>query len=317
MANHTLKHLTIKPFLYCGHRCQYCDSRQKLFSKSRKTRLGIKDWIRVLSQARELGVTYLDISGGEPALYPDLPELVRYAKRLDMFVSVNATGHGLTKDLVQSLSQASLDQIIISIMSLAPRLHNQLRGRADSWREMVKAIEFINAHAIRLAFHFIMSRDNFRELPDLIRKTFEWNACSLALVYPENDYENKLLLMSPEHIEEFHQSVIPHAIDVYSQYDDYTEQERQVFLGLYNDENLSSTDYTKGQYWPSLKDARQCDKPYNFTLIYSDGSVFPCNGIEYVHEPLVGNVSVNSLQDIWHGQSYQDFRHKRTSYCIH
>ena len=88
----TLRNLTIKPVLACTQNCPYCSGRQQLFRKSRDASLALEDWARVFSQADDLGCNYLDISGGEPTLYRELPSLVWEAKRRGWYASVNTTG---------------------------------------------------------------------------------------------------------------------------------------------------------------------------------------------------------------------------------
>ena len=64
----------------CPLRCVYC-SNPVDFHRSR-TELSTDEWRRVFSEAAQLGVMQLHLSGGEPVLRDDLIELIRHARAL-------------------------------------------------------------------------------------------------------------------------------------------------------------------------------------------------------------------------------------------
>ncbi|CAM5672764.1 PqqA peptide cyclase [Streptomyces avidinii] len=308
----TLKYLTIKPNIHCTSDCPYCSSRQMLFQASKDVRLGVDDWARVIGEADGLGASYLDISGGEPTIYAGLAAVVWEAKRLGWFVSINTTGFQLEQQ-TDELASAGLDQACISIMSLDPETHNKLRTSRDGWQRMFAGIRAVAESPLRLVLHFILSRQNFRELPDVISFAFENGANSLAFVYPENDHIDRSLLMTRDDISEFQEKVLPEATKRYRE------------LGLFDEEfpvmfpdDLVGADYALGKYWASVEEAHaRCDKPDTFLLVYPNGSVLPCNGIEYAHEPIIGNVLRQSLREVWSGESMEGFRDGRIPYCEH
>lgn len=71
----------------CNSRCGYCNVWQDpvFFGQRELTADGLR---RALDQLRELGVEYVDFTGGEPALHRDLAAAVRHAHSLGMAVDV-------------------------------------------------------------------------------------------------------------------------------------------------------------------------------------------------------------------------------------
>lgn len=306
-----LRYLTIKPNIYCSYDCPYCSSRQLLFKSSTDYRLGLDDWSRVFKEANRLGTTYLDISGGEPLMYKPLPALVWEAKRLGWYVSINTTGIDLENKL-DELENVRLDKACISLMSLSPELNDGIRQGDGGLKRTMTAIDSLRDSSIHLALHFILSRQNYHELPELIRFAFSVNASSLSFVYPENDHNDHNLLMTTDDIKLFMEDVLPVAISTYRQ----LAQHHGEFPVLFPDHPFKA-DYSKGIYWDSASQVKiQCDKPDTFLLIYPNGDVLPCNGIEYAHEPIVGNVLKESLSEIWQGCTIEKFREDRIPYCL-
>lgn len=60
-----LHEIDIKPILACNADCDTCEYRKKLYNKIIKEKLlSLKDWKKLLSDAKILGAKHLIISGG-------------------------------------------------------------------------------------------------------------------------------------------------------------------------------------------------------------------------------------------------------------
>src|SRR5437867_11793242 len=71
--------------------------------------LSTDDWKRVLTQARELGVLQLGLSGGEPLVRKDVEELAAHAHRLGLYTTLVTSGLGLTRSRAEKLREAGLE----------------------------------------------------------------------------------------------------------------------------------------------------------------------------------------------------------------
>src|SRR5712691_5945795 len=77
--------------------------------------LSTDDWKRVLTQARELGVLQLGLSGGEPLVRSDVEALAAHARSLGLYTTLVTSGVGLTRHRAEKLREAGLEHIQISI----------------------------------------------------------------------------------------------------------------------------------------------------------------------------------------------------------
>ena len=78
------------------------------------------------------GKPLLQLSGGEPTLRDDLPELVRYAKEAGCsYVQVNTNGLRLARDVeyAQALAKAGLDIVFLQFDGTRQEIYEKLRGR--------------------------------------------------------------------------------------------------------------------------------------------------------------------------------------------
>jgi radical SAM protein with 4Fe4S-binding SPASM domain len=271
----------------------------------------VDEWAKVFRQAKDLGATYLDISGGEPLLFKDIFALIWEAKRIGFYVSLNTTGFNFLR-LQRELEAVALDKVCISLISLNKDLNDEARG-GDGYRHAMAAIGCLKTSTIDLALHFILSRLNFNEVPEIIRFAHQAEAASLAFAYPEDDHVRRDILLSKDEIAYFLARVVPAADFAYQSFSSGRPPLPVFFKG-----DLISAKYSEGLYWLDQDEVlAACDKPNNFLLIYPDGSVYPCNGAEYAHSPLVGNVLDDRLVDIWCGRAMNEFRVHRMPFCRH
>ena len=74
----------------CPLSCAYCSNPLDLTRRSAE--LDTAEWRRVFSEAAELGVLQLHLSGGEPAARNDLEELVGHCAALELYTNLITSG---------------------------------------------------------------------------------------------------------------------------------------------------------------------------------------------------------------------------------
>ena len=113
----------------CNLRCIYCMPEVGMTFQPLDALLTFDEIVRVARVARELGVTALRLTGGEPLVRRNLPTLVQRLSELgfnDLALTTNAM---LLTPLVPSLKDAGLKRINISCDSLKPERFNSIRRR--------------------------------------------------------------------------------------------------------------------------------------------------------------------------------------------
>jgi len=309
-----LKYLTIKPTAICGYSCPYCSGRQVMFRQAKGRQLDLPEWRRVLREARDLGVATVRISGGEPTLFKGLLELVAFARENADQVLMYSNGRLLDGRLAEQLKVRGLDGVSISLLSLHPQLHNHLRQTSGSHGWAIDACRAAVAADLHLSIHVIVCRHNYHEIPGMIRYASVIGASALELHYPENDIEHRYLLMDSSDIRCWREEVSGACIAMLEESRTGNDGNVRVLEGLYS-QHGSEADHCHGIYWSSKEAAGACTKPISFAMVYPNGDVLPCNGVEYAHEPVVGNVRREALREIWEGTAFLEFRAERTAWC--
>jgi len=113
----------------CNLRCVYCMPEVGMTFQPRDALLSFEEMVRVARVARELGVSALRLTGGEPLVRNNLASLVRQLAALgfdDLALTTNAM---LLAPLVPALVDAGLTRVNISCDSLRPDRFNSIRRR--------------------------------------------------------------------------------------------------------------------------------------------------------------------------------------------
>ncbi len=140
-----LKNVIVAVTKKCALRCEHCFEWDALNGKETLTVANLQ---KIVQQFQDLGVGQLQFSGGEPLLrMPALLTLLKTAQPSTDFW-VLTSGHLLTLANAQSLKEAGLTGVTISLDHVDPKIHNQFRGFAAAYDWVVEAAN--NAHQVGL-----------------------------------------------------------------------------------------------------------------------------------------------------------------------
>lgn len=127
----------------CNLRCRFCfaDGGKKVADPSlEEMKAAIKEI------AEKCGGPLLQLSGGEPTLRDDLPELIRYAKEVGCsYVQVNTNGIRLAEepDYARQLAEAGVDIVFLQFDGTRNEIFEVLRGK-PLLETKLKAIQVCN-----------------------------------------------------------------------------------------------------------------------------------------------------------------------------
>ena len=103
----------------CNFRCTYCMPADGLRWLPKEELLTFEELTRLLGVFVSLGVRSVKVTGGEPTVRTELPELIRMFRRAGRDLDISMTTNGLLLDrLAAPLAKAGLDRVTVSCDSL-------------------------------------------------------------------------------------------------------------------------------------------------------------------------------------------------------
>ncbi|MFI9456021.1 pyrroloquinoline quinone biosynthesis protein PqqE [Amycolatopsis sp. NPDC052450] len=162
----------------CPLHCPYCSNPVELIARDGE--LSTEEWISVLSQARELGVLQVHMSGGEPLARPDLPVLVEHATKLGCYVNLVTSGLGLTESRLDDLVERGIAHIQLSVQGATAERADRLAGARAHDRKLIVA-ELIKKAGLPLSVNVVLHRRNHDQLAGIIALAEEMGADRLEL----------------------------------------------------------------------------------------------------------------------------------------
>ena len=162
----------------CPLHCPYCSNPLDL--AAHRDELTTAEWLRVLAEARELGVLQLHLSGGEPLLRRDLVEIVRGASGLGLYTNLITSALGLTPRRAGELRAAGLDHVQISVQADEAALSDRIAG-TPSFDRKLAAARLVKQVGWPLTLNVVLHRQNLNRVDRILDLAEELGADRVEL----------------------------------------------------------------------------------------------------------------------------------------
>ena len=125
----------------CNFRCTYCMPAEGLPWLKKAEILSYEEIERLARVAVSIGIEQIRLTGGEPLVRRDVPELVRQLRQIEGLRSLSLTTNGiLLKQQAAALAEAGLTRINVSLDSLVREKFAQLTRR-DQLERVLQGLE--------------------------------------------------------------------------------------------------------------------------------------------------------------------------------
>ncbi|GAA4847498.1 pyrroloquinoline quinone biosynthesis protein PqqE [Saccharopolyspora rosea] len=162
----------------CPLHCPYCSNPLNLGDY--RDELTTEQWQRVLTEARELGVLQLHLSGGEPLQRRDVVEIVRHGSRLGLYTNLITSAVGLSPRRAEQLREAGLDHVQMSIQAHEATASDRIAG-TPSFERKVSAARLVKELGWPLTLNVVLHRHNIDHVGDVLRLAEELRADRIEL----------------------------------------------------------------------------------------------------------------------------------------
>ncbi len=164
----------------CNLRCGFCYTDSPRHTLLRTPDLPDEAWHRIASEAADLGVIELVLTGGEPFLRRDLVlSLLDELSGRDVGLTLNTNGWFVDDEIADRLAEVPGLQVDISIDGATPALHDASRGVPGSWRRAVEAAGRLLDRGVRLQVVHVVTPVNEAFFESMLEQMWTLGATSV------------------------------------------------------------------------------------------------------------------------------------------
>lgn len=284
---HKLIQLDVNITNRCNLNCVHCGIDAERTSTIPEMTLG--EYKDLFVDARDLGAEKLDITGGEPVLRRDLPDIVSAGSSLGYYVKLNTNGTLLTRNRLVQLKERGLDGIAISLDGSTPERYGHIRrtGESEFYRS-VETIRLSKELGLYTKVNTVVFESTLDDIPHITQLCIDLGADAHRVCYFSPIGRGSRCKEKP---------VDPCALI------SFVKEKMMSYT--------SEIDLSFGS--PFSNSDTGCFENTDMLQVLSDGSVYPCSVLTAYGVPL-GNVHQRSVVEIWNDEAvWKDY--SRYAYC--
>lgn len=164
------RHVDIKLHYACNNNCIHCviaDQRTNVLTKGGRDFRTTAQVAAELAEARARGFELVTLTGGEPTIRRDLPDIVRAARALGLLVGLQTNGRMLAYPEVRDGLTGMGIRFIIALHGPDAAVHDAVTRSPGSFDQTMDGIRALASAGEKITLKILMSRLNGARLDDL------------------------------------------------------------------------------------------------------------------------------------------------------
>ncbi len=154
----------------CNMDCKMCYVRLSRQDQEAIAPLSNADrWLKMASEARDAGMLYLLLTGGEPFLHPQFRQILEGLHKMGLIISLNSNGTLINEETVSWLKTCPPVRINISLYGASNETYARLCGNPQGFTQVTKAIALLKAAGISVKLNCSLTPQNAADLPEMVR----------------------------------------------------------------------------------------------------------------------------------------------------
>lgn len=273
----------------CFMRCRYCYAGAKHSSYAReKNSLDIGLLHKIVAQAKDLGISNINLTGGDPFARADIFDVLNIFTQNKIKVDISTKKCFSEEEIRKLVQHKDTINLQISLDTLNDEIQEDLIGYKNYSSNMLSAIRRLNSFNFKIKVNSVITSLTIRDLPKLVEQLDEMGVDTCVL----SPYTNNLWrcdeTLFPAYMDYVKLSDKLDALNV------KTRIQRETLLRNFDSEKEKD-------------DNRICSAGEDGFVIGPNGSVAICERLLYHEEFSLGNIKIDSLLDIWNSEKIKTF----------
>ena len=147
----------------CELACRHCRAEARPWRDAGE--LTTAEGCALLDEIRRFGRPLMVLTGGDPALRPDLCDLIRYGTSVGLRMTLTPSGTPrVTRERIRDCAEAGLQRMAVSLDGATPAVHDAFRRVPGSYGWTMDIIHGCHAEGIPVQINTAVTKHNLRDL---------------------------------------------------------------------------------------------------------------------------------------------------------
>ena len=125
-------------------------------------------WLRMAQEAKDAGMLYLLLTGGEPFLHPQFRQIMEGLHKMGLLITINSNGTMIDSAVIQWLKNCPPVRINISLYGASNETYARLCGNPQGFTQVTRAIAGLKEAGIPVKLNCSLTPDNAADLPKMV-----------------------------------------------------------------------------------------------------------------------------------------------------
>ena len=142
-----------------------------------------KSWLEMAQAAKDAGMLYLLLTGGEPFLHPQFREIMEGLHKMGLLITINSNGTMIDEKTVAWLKNCPPVRINISLYGASNDTYGRLCGNSKGFTQVTNAIRLLKEAGISVKLNCSLTPYNAEDLPKMVAFAEENNLILQVATY--------------------------------------------------------------------------------------------------------------------------------------
>ncbi len=154
----------------CNFKCRMCyvctPANDK---KASEAELTAEQWIEMGRQARDAGLFYLILTGGEVFLRKDFEKIYEALTEMGLNITIFTNGSMITPEKAKWLGKIPPHRVSVTVYGGSPETYEKVTGCREGYVKTINALELLKSEGIRLEVKTTVVEGNYGDYKELYK----------------------------------------------------------------------------------------------------------------------------------------------------
>ncbi len=157
----------------CNNDCRHCWLGLAPVSREAAAELAVDEIRRLVDDARALGCREWFVSGGEPMLRPDFPEIFEIVTAKSAWYTLNTNGTLITPAIARLLRRKGTK--LVALYGATAAVHDAVTRNPGSFEALGRGVAYLREAGTAFTVQIVPMKTNIREYAAMIRLAESWS----------------------------------------------------------------------------------------------------------------------------------------------